>query len=450
MGVYSMNDSEKSDTHGIRSWAHHPIFWMTIAGLAIHIVASMFQIVYDNEYWAKVIRNIEAGEGLYNVVGYYYTPVWGYVLGLVGAFQSTFLSLGADVIRVPEFFFVEIIPGVYYSATAPSLAFALSVKIPLILSNLMLAFILRYLAIDVTGDEKKGNLVFALVFLCPLMIVSSCITAMPDTIAALFAVLTVVLLKKDHHLLAGMTFSIAVLTKFFPVFLFFPLIAYVLIESDDRRIGVRNLVMCAMGATMMTLIIFLPQILAGTLEQCFAFISDRTGSAYEDNLFENIVGKLRIIVYSIVIVISIFTGRWIYRSGRKDSFRNLMAGSMFVMACCMLYPPTPQYVVILIPFLAYWATTAENRYLRSWLLISIFTAIFALSSNLLTVMPIAAWTDLIDVDWLAGWFQTIADGDFSIITMWNIVFGSLTYFSVMHIFLTVYRKKREEALTNVE
>lgn len=428
----------------MRSCLHHPVFWMTVIGLAIHIAASMLQIVYDNEYWAKVIRNIEAGEGLYNVVGYYYTPVWGYVLGLVSAFQSAFLSLGADVVRVPEFFFVEIIPGVYYSATAPSLAFALSTKAPLILSNLLLAFVIRYLAIDTTGDERKGNLAFGLVFLCPLMIVSSCITGMPDTIAALFAVLTVVLLRKEHHLLAGMTFSIAVLTKFFPAFLFFPLIAYVLVSSKDNRTGLVNLTMCAVGAAVMTAVIFLPQILDGTLDQCFAFLSDRTGDSYEDDLFEDIVGKLRIVVYSVVIVMSILTGRWIYRSGKEDSFRRLMAGSMFVMACCMLYPPVPQYVIVLIPFLGYWAATADRRYLKSWMLVSVLTAVFALSSNLLTIMPIAVWTGLIDVGWLADLFHSMTVGDFSVITIWSAVFGSLTYFSILHIFWIVYSGKKHE------
>ena len=162
----------------------HPLLWLIIIGTLIHLFAAVFQIVFDNDYWALVIRNIEAGNGLYEVTGYYYTPVWGYVLGLVSALQTVFLDLGMDVLRVVEFFFAEDPPYTYYSATVPSIAFSISTKAPLILSDLILAYLVRSLVVDSTGDVKKGNLAFILIYMCPLLIGASCITAMPDTIAA--------------------------------------------------------------------------------------------------------------------------------------------------------------------------------------------------------------------------------------------------------------------------
>lgn len=414
----------------------HPLAWMIVVGLLLHILVSMLQFVYDNDYWALVIRNLEAGEGLYGVMGYYYTPVWGYVLSLVSAFQSVFLNLGVDVLRVPEFFFSEFIESefIFCSATVPSIAFSLTVKAPLILSNLAMAFLLRYLVIDVTKSDSKGNLAFMLIFFSPLVISAACINAMPDTIAAFFAVLTIVLVRRNQYLVAGMTFAIAVLTKFFPAFLLFPLVAYVLVKGGDVREGSKNVVKSMVGAIMMSCIIFLPQILEGNLDQCFQFLTDRTGDSFDDSLFAVIAGKSRLIVYSLVLLASAFIGYRVFRAGSDRAFDNLMTGSFLAMAICMLYPPTPQYIIILMPFLVYWAVVCDRRYMRCWGAISISGFIFSLSSTFLLLLPIAAWTGLLDTSWLASLFAITLDGSLSLASLWSTVFGALTYFSILSIF----------------
>ena len=88
----------------------HPILLIVAVGIIIRLVLMSASMVYDLDYWAVVIRNIESGEGLYDAEGYYYTPVWGYVLGFIAACQSMFLELGEVAIRVLEAFPVEIIP----------------------------------------------------------------------------------------------------------------------------------------------------------------------------------------------------------------------------------------------------------------------------------------------------------------------------------------------------
>ena len=47
----------------------HPILWILVIGIAVRLLASALSIVYDADYWALVIRNIETGEGLYGVEG---------------------------------------------------------------------------------------------------------------------------------------------------------------------------------------------------------------------------------------------------------------------------------------------------------------------------------------------------------------------------------------------
>ena len=98
----------------------HPLAAIVIAGLAIHLLIMLLAMVYDSDYWAIVIRNINAGEGLYGMEGYYYTPVWGYILGLVSAFQNACLSLGDSAVRVFDVIYFEA-SGHQTSATVTSL-----------------------------------------------------------------------------------------------------------------------------------------------------------------------------------------------------------------------------------------------------------------------------------------------------------------------------------------
>ena len=43
----------------------HPILFLLIIGVLIRLVVMASSMVYDLDYWAVVIRNIEAGNGLY-------------------------------------------------------------------------------------------------------------------------------------------------------------------------------------------------------------------------------------------------------------------------------------------------------------------------------------------------------------------------------------------------
>ncbi len=412
----------------------HPLLYIILLGLLIRFSISSLQLVYDNNFWALVIRNIEAGEGLYGVRGYFYTPVWGYVLGFVSGVQSIFLDIGLDVERVPELFFAEAITWPKFCATVPSILFSFTVKAPLIVADLVLAYLVRAMVMDSTGDEGKGNLAFALMFLCPLLFVVSSVNAMPDVLAAMFLVMTVLLLKRDHCFLAGMTFSMAVMTKFFPVFAFFPLVAYVLVRWRDSPSGPwGRLAMSIAGAAMMTLVIFVPQIMDGTLDQCFQFLSDRTGGSGEGSILDWIIGRARLVVYSAVILVSMYMGYRMYRDC-SDVDSGLMNSCFIVTASCMLYPPTSQYLLVMLPFLVYHITVRDWRQIWSLNVISLFGSLMAMGSTVLTLLPLAVWTDIIDVGTVASLFESFVQGSMPMSTVWAVVTGTLTYVGVLMVF----------------
>ena len=85
----------------------HPLLTVFLAGLILRLLITSLSMVYDTDYWALVIRNIDSGNGLYGLDGYFYTPVWGYLLALEEWFNDSFLGLGESAVRVSEIVYFE-------------------------------------------------------------------------------------------------------------------------------------------------------------------------------------------------------------------------------------------------------------------------------------------------------------------------------------------------------
>ena len=61
----------------MRIFVRTPLFKVIVIGLLIRILMIPLCHPYDSNFWTIVIRNAESGYGLYQMEGYYYTPVWG-------------------------------------------------------------------------------------------------------------------------------------------------------------------------------------------------------------------------------------------------------------------------------------------------------------------------------------------------------------------------------------
>ncbi len=403
------------------SESRHLLLWTIVIGLVIRIIMMSVSMGYDADYWAVVIRNIDAGDGLYDAEGYYYTPVWGYILGLVAAFQDAILCIGESAVRVIEALPVEGIPDhPYLSATVTSLAFNYSVKTPLVVFDLILALLVRYLVKDFCGDSRKADLSFALVFLCPVLIGSTCVIGMPDTIAATFTVLTIILLRKDMYLLAGAAFSMAVLTKFFPAFLLFLLVAYVIMRNRERaHHGLPQMVLAAAGAVIVAGVVFLPQLISGNISQCFQFLTDRTGTGGGEDLLDFVIGQTRVLAYLVVLLASVYLAYRLYKKGEGGLENRFLKYAFMIVTLCLVYPPTTQYMVLLVPFLAMWIGIEDRRYMLSWKVMAVGSMIYMFSSNALMFLSLAEWTNIISVDTLISIFLTL---DWGLVSIMNVMF----------------------------
>ena len=376
-----------------------------IVGTIIRLLMIPTTLVYDSNYWAIVIRNVETGSGLYDLEGYYYTPVWGYVLGLISTFQSAFLNLGEMGIRVVDALPVET-PDMFLTATVTSVSFLYSVKIPLLIVDLILSCLIYTLVKEITDDEKKATIAFGLTFICPSIMAATMGIGMPDGISAMFLVLTILLIRHDQSLFAGMCYAVSVLNKFFPAFLFFIILAYMVSKyKDDKRMMRNQLIMAILGGTLMSVIIFLPQLLQGDLASCFQFLTDRSGTAAGESFLESLTGYGRLILYSLVIIASLWMSYDLIKKRSDDQFYKFMVYCLTTISLCFVYPPTTQYLVLMTPLVAYFVVVESPKYIKCWLLLSIGGLLMTYASTGTTLLPLAEYTDMFRVSDVVNFFN---------------------------------------------
>ncbi len=146
----------------------HPLAVLILAGLAVRLVLMpLFSFNIDLTYWMKVFDLIDGGNDLYSVGGYYYTPIWGYVLGAMDALAHL-LGITDFGTVAPEMYPYQ---GKDYSISPyiTSIAFNVLVKIPLVLTDVAVGYLL-YAFVRRISDRGKALIACALWFLFPLTV----------------------------------------------------------------------------------------------------------------------------------------------------------------------------------------------------------------------------------------------------------------------------------------
>ena len=377
----------------------HPILAMLAIGLIIKISMMTLAYTFDTNYWAIVTRNIQMGEGLYGLRGYYYTPVWGYILGFVSMFDSFFFNIGELGIRVMDFIGFENGNYMDFSANVTSVGFMMSYKVILLLFDVALAYMMYWLVDDVTKNKRKAQVAFLLTFLCPTIFAAYTVLGMPDIVSATMVLLSIVLLRKNHSMSAGACFAIAVLNKFFPAFIFFPIVGYAFSKGADRKEGMMNVAKAFSGALIMTLVIMFPHIMDGNIMSAFSFITDRATVSSESEILDYLISYSAVIVGAVSMVVSLILGiRLIKQPQDGDPINRFMWYSLISLAVVFIYPPNPQYVVSLFPFLVYCIMVMPKGLMGSWGLISVGGFMQSVSALTSLFLPLAVFTDLISVD----------------------------------------------------
>lgn len=502
----------------------HPLAVILLAGIAVRLLLMpFFTFNIDVSYWLKAINLMDNGQNLYGIGGYYYTPVWGYVLGLSDAFMHL---LGVtDFGAVSE----EMAPyaGLDYviSPMITSIWFNVAVKLPLIATDAVIGYLVFVFVSRLTGDSRKALIGCALWMFCPLTILESSMHGMFDNISAMFMLISVMEAYDRRYFIAGASFGIAIMTKFFPLFLAFFLVAMVLRNEGVNAKGFGKVGIAAGAAFLAMAVVEIPAIATGRFWNSLRFLIGRLGLSVEamagipayatvlalavlmaavvipvwyfakkrpdipHRLFldlpeegrEHLVRKtllvvatvstVLILVYSVVTVmfsdsstlvdvfddigmravmlLSVYTllielyiaYRYLFSSG-EGSFAEFF---MLSSAVIFLWPPAPQYAVVIVPAAAVYASV-KSGFIRTFLLFGSLMALYDLIlAGPSVLFSLAEHTSVLDIELLVPSVEFITSyvGPIPVIAFFMAVFGVAAYLSMLNILYTWYRRRRE-------
>jgi len=397
----------------VLSFFKNPLVIIVTAALLIRLVLMpLFVYDFDIYHWALIISNINSGNNLYNLDGYYYTPVWGYILGFIQIVQQAVVDIGAYGLRFTSLLGIENLVYPYHVATIVSSGFMTVMKLPLILCDFVVGYLIYWLVKDRTGSKKKATYGLALWLFCPIIIYMSAVQSMFDTFSALLLLLTIIMFYKDKYFLGGMLFSTAVLLKFFPVFCIFVILAYIFVKHKEDGLWKKKMLETILGMAIMAVVLMFPLILNGQVGDAFSFIFGRTGGS-------NIYSTVFILINGpIAMICAAFFGYLMYRTPAGDANRRMFMYVMFTAAAAVLISPTPQYVIIVIPFLILHILAEDRAFMKLWVIIGIAAFLSAfLINNLSLLTTLSGYYNLVSPEWIISGMQWLE----SMIIGWNAI-----------------------------
>jgi len=327
-----------------------------ITGIIIRLVLGyLFDYNNDVTAWTMTIANIDSGTGLYGVAGFYYPPVWGYMLGLFGEIIE---HLGVD--SLGDFFTDLIFMMELYeepSTSTPTFNFAISMF--LFIGDFLCALTVYWIIDQLTQDKKKAKIGFALYFLGINVFVISMMGAMFDSFSALMILLSVCLLIKGKDMMAGGMFTFAVMTKAFPVFLIFLLVAYLI--KKDREHCVKRITFAAVGAIVALVILLIPEMMTGTVMDVFSFVLSRADGSSALGLLDKLLSYGIMIVYPAIIIFEIILAAYFVKHNTENVEQSLLLFMLLATAIIFINPGTPQYLIMLMPFTIISFLLFDNR-----------------------------------------------------------------------------------------
>ena len=307
---------------------------IVLVGLIVRLVIAV-SLTYctDLSYWVRVSSNITANDGLYDVLGYFYTPVWGYILSFLTGFCD---MLGISYGHVdPNLLIPSGITG--QGQIVPSVAYTMVLKIFLIAVDMLVAYFIYKIVTILFKDEKTAVLAVALWLLCPLSISISSFRVSFDNIEVLFMLIAIYAALKGNFVISGTSMAISLLTKPYGAFIALGLIIY----SYGKNNSFKDTGKYILSAIVTFAILMLPVILNGDFEQSMDWLLGRIRNL--DSHIYNMVIPLSPVIIAIFIVIM----RKMSKIKDNRDVVLCLSGLLFT-AMMLILPGNTQYYLILL------------------------------------------------------------------------------------------------------
>ncbi|MFA6679347.1 MAG: hypothetical protein WCR96_02500 [Candidatus Methanomethylophilaceae archaeon] len=394
-----------------RSILSNRIVQICIIGIIIRIIVGiLFTLVYDTSHWIRVSANIASEFGLYGVPGYYYPPIWGYLLSSIMNAGKYLFGIETFSSNPDSMILVANSSGYIWT---PTFAYLALLKGFLTLMDIIAGLLIYKIIMISTNDKKKATIGFAVWFLCPLVIVVSCASTMFESVAVIFMLLTLIFVSKDRYALAGIAFSLAICTKVFPIYIMFVLISYIFIKHrESLKTGLTNLSTSIITAFVTFIIICMPQIFYGSTDKIFECITGRFSTVDSGILMDY---SAFVILQPMVIILAMLMGVLLYFYAKHHKSEELNSCffmiALLTMAVVLMVPAgSPSYYVFTVPIFAYCIAVRNLRFLPFFLLMSFtyiavifgdpfpFLYTFAVNTNLLDLNHLVELADAISLN----------------------------------------------------
>ena len=302
----------------------------------------------DIAVWTGINDGIYSGDTIYGAGQNWYPPIWGYILSIIGALTNL-----AGVSSFGDVFTTVFLndPMTLQFGFLTTIFYTTIVKIPGVLFDIIGAYGAYLLVKRLTMDQKKAVIGFALWFLAPLVIMSSAMLNMFDSIMVTLMIFSLLTFMNKKYMIAGMLLSLAIFTKVFAVVLIPVMVAYIISERDitiNER--TKNLLIAVTGFLIIAAIVYLPTVLAGEFSDSINFLTARESSYSQSGFnlgagFGNIFFYLPIAAVSYLIIFAIMFFR---KTEREKVFLWLTIVSLAIMFSFPIvsYPPTYGFVML--------------------------------------------------------------------------------------------------------
>lgn len=435
------------------------IFWIVAVGLVVRLVLGFFfSFPYDASSWARIAESSVAGTELYDRPDNYYAPVWGYILAFLAMIYTGFggVSFGH---QFDELLFLDNFTVSYFGSLLIDPGFSFVIKSFFVLVDLAVALILRRIALEITGDQKRADIVAAIWFLCPLTIYSSMVYMIFDNVEVLFLAVCLYFVLKNRPFVAGGFMLLAGMTKPFAFYLIPLLIVWFVMHGTTRTEKINNFALAVGGFALAFVVIFSFVLMAGDFDSAMVFLTGRVdlagesvtwGLEYIFSVFLEFRSQGFIWMQPVIIGLDILFALAFFKRGGR-SFRDLLFFAVLTMVVVFLWPVAQQcYYLVLIALLALLAIYWNPRYVTILMLILTIPSMACqlVAHNYSILLPLSAYTDLVSMDWVVDRiisFNT-ATGlfDYSLQAQVRIVIQWVIIAAMLHIAHSLCRRRNDE------
>lgn len=390
-------------------------------GLIVRFALLPLTYEYDMYHWAVILQNINSGNGLYSLDGYFYTPVWGYVLGAMDAVWNSLLSVDVFGMKITELLGVQTMEHMNHTATVTTPEFNAFIKLMLIAVDIVVGFAVRSFVKSLTDDSRKADIGFALWFLCPIAIYMSAVQGMFDNISGLLTLLSIILVLRRHYFSGGFLLMTAILLKLYPGFALTVMIALIAVRRNSTKDCLSNMMRLFAGGLCAFAILMAPTVMDGTFAKAFTFITDRAANTSQ---FDQMFGILGIALG--VAVMLYFTFRML-RSSKEEADGEFLRFVMMALIGGVVCNLGPQYPLVVIPVLCAYIVAVDRTYMICLLLIGTGCALEALALNnyslLMTAASYGGWVGFDTILSGLDWTEAYIVGTSSFRSLMNTVFS---------------------------